>query len=125
MRIALSFLLFMATAASPYPTFTWQANPAWSTAWPVCSATATTMCRNGYTIMDITAPKSPFLVANVAVTALSYTMWKMPPSGKRSYSLVVTGKDQDGNAASSIPVTLTTTIPSAQPGAPLAFAVTP
>lgn len=115
-----------ATATQQYPVFTWQANPGWSSTWPACSSTVTKMCLTGYTIMDTTKATAPFVVSNtIPATALSYTMWTMPGSGKRSYSLVVTGKDQDGNAASSIPVTLTTTIPSAKPGAPLAFTVVP
>jgi hypothetical protein len=50
-------------------------------------------------------------------------MWTMPTKGQHVYSLVANAKDQAGAASASKPVTVTTTITAAAPGAPVAFTI--
>lgn len=124
--LALCALVPASRAQTAIPSFTWQANPAWVTTWPACSTTVTSMCLSGYTLTDVTNASSPTVVSStIPATALSYTLTAMPAAGARTYSLVINGKDQTGNPASSAPVTANVTVPSATPPPPQAFVATP
>ena len=104
-------------------TLTWQANPAWATSWPTCSATVTKSCLINYTLSG-SGPVSGSVA--VPITAVSYVTPSAPP-GTYLFTLVVNGKDQNGNPATSTPVTATATItaPATAPPPPINFKVTP
>jgi hypothetical protein len=120
-------LLFLLLLSSPVfaqsgEVFTWvNGNPTL----PDCSATVTSSCLTGYILTDATVSPGTVINSTIPATALTYTETPLPGVGSHTYSLVATGKDQSGNSASSVPVTVIVTVPSITLNPPTGFTATP
>ena len=97
-----------------------------NTGMPACPATTPKSCVSGYTLTDITVATAPVVLSSaIAETALTYTESPLPSVGSHTWSLVVNGYDQSGNAISSAPVTVTATVPSITLNPPTGFTAVP
>ena len=88
---------------------------------PACTATLTTDCVEGFELSDasgvvavIPNPTNP----TGFVTGISTTIFKGPPYGPQTFSLVAVGRDGAGNRLDSNPVTVAPFIRPSRPQNP-------
>lgn len=96
---------FKATVKSSRIVFAWAANH--NENLPVCSKKVKAACLIAYTLRDVSSPSEPVTISSSIGNVLSYTLDRLPGSGKHSYSLVVNGMDQNGISKSSSPAIAT------------------
>ena len=104
--------------------FTWSGDG--NTSLPGCSATVTTACLTTFTLSDTTVAATPVVISStIPYNVLTYTLTPLPAVGAHTYSLMISGKDQSGNAISSTPITTTVTVPSLVLSPPTGFQAVP
>ena len=96
---------FKAIATSTSIVFTWVGNQ--SNNLPVCGKEVKAACLNAYTLRDVTSPSEQVSISSSIGSVLSYTLNRLPQSGKHTYSLVASGIDQNGTSRSSTPAIAT------------------
>jgi hypothetical protein len=96
---------FKAVATSKGVVFTWVGEQ--NKNLPVCSEKVKAACLAAYTLRDITRPSEPVTISSSIGNVLSYTLNRLPESGKHTYSLIASGIDQNGTSRSSTPATAT------------------
>lgn len=96
---------FKAIATSTSIVFTWVGNQTKDL--PVCSSKVKAACLTAYTLRDITTPSEQVSISASVGNVLSYTLNRLPESGKHTYSLVASGEDQNGTSRSSTPAIAT------------------
>jgi hypothetical protein len=122
--LLVSAFLFLSLQSRAQVVFTWSGtgNPSLS----ACSDTVKTSCISGFTLTDITTSSAPVVISSaIAESATTYTLSPLPAVGSHTWSLVVNGFDQSGNAIASSPATVTATVPAITLNPPTGFQVTP
>jgi hypothetical protein len=104
--------------------FSWSGDG--NTSLPGCSATVTAACLTTFTITDITTASAPLVISStIPYSTLTYMLTPLPAVGAHTYSLMISGKDQSGNAISSAPITATVTVPAITLNPPTGLQVVP
>ena len=101
---------FKAIATSTRIVFTWVGNQ--NKDLPVCSREVRAACLTAYTLRDLTNASEPVSISSSIGNVLSYTLNGLPKSGTHTYSLVVSGIDQNGTSRSSTPAIATVLVSS-------------
>jgi hypothetical protein len=96
---------FKAIATSTSIVFTWVGNQ--SNSLPACGKEVKAACLTAYTLRDITSSSEQVSISSSIGNVLSYTLNRLPQSGKHTYSLVASGIDQNGTSRSSAPAIAT------------------
>jgi hypothetical protein len=96
---------FKAIASSTSILFTWASNQ--NKNLPICSMKVKIACLTAYTLRDVTNASAPVSISSGIGDVSSYTLNMLPKSGTHTYSLVVSGIDQNGTARSSTPAIAT------------------
>jgi hypothetical protein len=96
---------FKAIATSTSIEFTWAGNQTKNL--PVCSSKVKTACLTAYTLRDVTSASEQVSISASIGNVFSYTLNRLPESGKHTYSLVASGIDQNGASRSSTPAMAT------------------
>ncbi len=101
---------FKAIATSTSIVFTWVSNQSKNLA--VCSRKVKAACLTAYTLRDVTNASEPVSISSSIGDVSSYTLNLLPKSGTHTYSLVVSGIDQNGTSRSSNPAIATVVVSS-------------
>jgi hypothetical protein len=96
---------FKAIAGPKSIVFTWDDNQ--KKTLPACSRKVRAACLIAYTLSDRTNTPEPVIISSKIGNTFKYTLNRLPASGTRSYGLVASGRDQDGNLKSSTPAIAT------------------